>query len=448
MSSFSRRRILQSAASGLGLFAGIAPWAPARSRNHDTDVVVVGAGASGLAATENLRARGHGVRLLEASTRTGGRVLTDTTTFGQPYDRGAHWLHNWKTNSLAAWGHAQGFDIYEAPEEEVTYIGNRAASRDEQDRFERARDAAIKAIGKAGKRGRDVSPAGVVPDAGEWNATVHQSIGPYEIGKDFDRFSCQDWWDSEDGADAYCREGFGTLLMHRVRDIEVELNTPVSRIDWSGDGVEVETDRGRIRAACCVVTVSTGVLAAEGIRFDPALPTAKQEAFQQISMGTYNHLALQFSRNFFGIGADGYLNYQIANGSAGSPAGMSMLVNLHGGSLSFGEVGGEFARELEREGVDGGVDFALAELRRIFGGEVDRHFVKGHATRWGSDPHYLGAYASAEPGGYAGRRELRKPVGDRLFFAGEACDKYESATVHGAWRSGRKAAKRVDKMLA
>ncbi len=441
------RHLLNTATRIPGLRAGVVPWSPGQNRGRDVDVIVVGAGIAGLAATISLRRRGRSVRLLEASGRVGGRVVTDLSTFGLPYDRGAHWLHNRSANPLVEWGRDQGFDIYPVADREILYVGNRVASADEARAYDRAYRAAIRAIGKAGKKGRDVSPSEVVPDAGEWTATVHQAIGPFEMGKDFDRFSCRDWWDQEEGSDAICRQGYGSLVAQFAKDVEVELDTAVNRIDWSGDGVRVHTGRGSMRASCCIVTVSTGVLAANGIRFDPDLPDSLQAAFDGISMGIYNHLALQFSQNFFGIGADAYLTYQIPNSSAKSPAGMGMLLNQCGSNLSFGDVGGEFARELEREGVDGGIEFARGELRKIFGSDVDRYFIKGDATRWGSDPHYLGAYASAEPGAYRHRRELRKPVADRIFFAGEACDRYEWSTVHGACRSGRKTAKRVNKKL-
>ena len=48
-----------------------------------------------------------------------------------------------------------------------------------------------------------MSPASVVPDAGSWHDLVHFAIGPYEMAKDFDAFSCVDWWNSEDGRDFF-----------------------------------------------------------------------------------------------------------------------------------------------------------------------------------------------------------------------------------------------------
>ena len=116
--------------------------------------------------------------------------------------------------------------------------------------------------------------------------------------------------------------------------------------------------------------------------------------------------------------------------------------------IDHSRVGGEFARELEKEGVDGGIDFALGELRKIFGSKIDQHFIKGDATRWGSDPLYYRSYASAEPGAHRYRKHLRKPIGDRIYFSGEACSKLHWSTLHGSYETGVRAAKSVELILA
>ena len=449
MKNHNRRNFLKQI-SATALLPGTLtpPLIQAESRSNDVDVVVVGAGAAGLAATDVLRSNGRSVLLLEASNRIGGRVTTDLNMFGVPYDRGAHWIHNGLGNPLFAYGKENGFDLYSAPDDDILYIGSREADKSEQETFEKEFDRAVRAIGKAGSRGRDVSPSEVVPNGSEWHDTVHLNIGPYEMAKDYDHFSCKDWWNSDDGQDAYCKQGYGALLGHRVRDIRAELGHTVESIDWQGKGVTVHTNQGAIKAAKCIVTTSTGVLANDAIRFVPELPVAKQESFHGISMGIYNHLALQFSHNIFGIGDDGYVLYKLDSKGANSPRGMSLLVNISGSNLSFGDVGGEFARELEREGVAGGVDFALSELRKIFGTDVDKAFIKGDATRWGSDQLFFGSYASAEPGAFGMRRELRKPIAEKLFFAGEACHASAWATVHGAFESGARQGARVNNLFS
>ena len=263
------------------------------------------------------------------------------------------------------------------------------------------------------------------------------------MAKDYDGFSCKDWWESEDGPDRYCREGYGTLLAHSAQDIPVHLSTPATVVDWSGSGVVVSTDSGSIRAQACLVTASTGVLAAGALRFVPALPDEKQDSFAKISMGFYDHVALLFSENVFGTEADGYLLYNADTHGARSPALAGFLTNVSGTGLTLADVGGKFARELELAGRDAAIDFVLGELRRLLGTEIDRHIVRTDFVPWGQNPWTRGSYASAEPGAYGLRQILRQPVGDRIWFAGEACSVADSTTVHGAHKTGRDAARDI-----
>ncbi len=444
-----RRHILKAgAALGAVSALGLAPWRSGQARSHHYDVVVVGAGVAGLAAMETLKKQGVSAILLEASDRRGGRVMTDHSIFGVPYDMGAHWFHGRNNNPLYDYAKKKGFNTYKAPDDEILYVGGREAKSSEYKEFEKWMERAEGAMSKAGRRGKDVSPASVVPDAGDWKNTVNFMTGPFEMAQNMTDFSCKDWWGSQDGRDGYCSEGLGTVVMHRTRKITVELNTPVWQIDWGNNGIVAHTARGAIKARNCIITVSTGVLANSRIKFNPALPADKEESFHQISMGHYNHLALQFDKNFFGIGDDGYLTYKIPSNRSHPTPAMAMLVNLHGSNLSLADVGGEFARELEGEGVEGGIDFALGELRKIFGNKANRNLIKGHATQWSSNPFFDGAYAAAKPGSFKYRKILRQSVDRQIYFAGEACHKRQWATVHGAYNSGIEVAKRVGKRLA
>lgn len=439
----TRRRVL----AGLAAFPTVSLIPRARAES-DTDVVVIGAGAAGLAASQELRRRQLRVTTLEARNRIGGRAHTDHEVFGVPYDIGAHWLQGGNRNPFVRNPERNGFTIYPAPDDETVYIGNREATDAESEAYDRAYRRTIRAISAAGRQGRDVSPAEVVPDTGDWHDLVHFNIGAYEQGKDYDGFSCLDWWESEGGAESYCREGYGSLLAHSARDIPVHLSTPATSVDWSGSGVVVSTESGSIQARACLVTASTGVLAAGSIRFNPALPVEKQESFAKISMGFYDHVALLLSENIFGTEADGYLFYNADTHRAQSPALAGFLTNVSGTRLTLADVGGNFARELELAGRDAAIDFVRGELRRLFGTGVDRHIVGADFVPWGLDPWTRGAYASAEPGAHPLRRVLRQPLGDRIWFAGEACSSASWATVHGAYRTGQDAAHEISRSLS
>lgn len=441
--AINRRRFLLLG----GTLASASLW-PRVARPTQPDVIVIGAGAAGMAAARTLIEAGLEVTVVEADKRIGGRVHTDTSIFGVPYDIGAHWLHIGHLNPFVRYGQKNGFDVYEAPDEESLYVGDREATDGEYAEYEGALNATYRAIAKAGRSGQDVSAASVAPQGGDWSSLAHMVIGPWSMGKNLDQFSTADWWSGEDGTDWYCRQGYGTLWSHSAQGIQVELSTRVTKIDWGGPGVKVHTDRGVITARACIVTVSTGILASETLRFVPELSPAKQESFHRISMGLYNHIAFQFRRNFFGTGEDGYLLYKLPPSDGGPPYGFGLLTNIGGTNLSYGDVGGRLAWALEDEGTEAALSFGLEQLRKIFGSDVDKEFVKGHVTTWGRNPFTLGSYASAEPGAYHLRATLREPVGDRVWFAGEACSPNLWAMVAGAHLSGIQVAKNVAMVLA
>jgi hypothetical protein len=104
MIALSRRSFL---ASSVAVAAHPALAIPAPS---GMDVVIIGAGASGIAAARRIAAAGRKLALFEATDRVGGRCFTDTRTFGIPYDRGAHWIHMPDTNLIAKLGLKTGLD--------------------------------------------------------------------------------------------------------------------------------------------------------------------------------------------------------------------------------------------------------------------------------------------------------------------------------------------------
>jgi monoamine oxidase len=223
----------------------------------------------------------------------------------------------------------------------------------------------------------------------------------------------------------------------------VRLNTPVRRIRWDGPGAVVETDTGSIRARAVIVTASTGVLASGAIRFTPDLPVATQQAVADIPMGMLAKIPLQIRDQRFGL--EPFTDVLLARRGRRD---LYFLSFPFATDLMVGFVGGDLGWELSAAGEAAAVDFAVQGLVEMFGSNAAAAVVKGALTPWASNPWTRGAYAAASPGRYGAREALARPVGDRIFFAGEALAGGLIQTCGGAFRSGEAAARAVARTLA
>ena len=123
---------------------------------READIVVIGAGAAGIAAARRIQAANRKVIVVEAAGQIGGRCLTDTATFDVPFDRGARWLHNPDTNPMVKLARSAGLDIYPAPLGQKIRIGRRNARAGETEEFLAALVRANRAIDDASRGKVDV----------------------------------------------------------------------------------------------------------------------------------------------------------------------------------------------------------------------------------------------------------------------------------------------------
>lgn len=262
-------------------------------------------------------------------------------------------------------------------------------------------------------------------------------------GQELEDVSVRDWWAGSDGEDFYCRAGYGTLVAHYGRNIPVQLNTLVTEVDWSGQGVVISTNQGNITARYCIVTVSLGVLAAGGVRFLPDLPDWKREAIDGFNMGNYLTVGLKFKKKRI-IPVRNNVWFW-ANGSHDQM--LEFMSNMGGWGVSRANASGNLAKELENAGEKSAINFALKRLKSALGSRVTRSFRKGSATTWINNPLTRGTWAFAKPGKAHLRPDLRLPVGKSVFFAGEACHANMFATCHGALLSGQSTGRSVARRL-
>ena len=402
------------------------------------DVVVVGAGAAGLAATREARDLGLTVLALEASDRIGGRAFTDPRPFGLPWDRGCHWLHSADVNPFTPLADGYGFRYRREPPARRVHLGPRWATPEEAQAQEAFVDRGFEAALAAGRAGRDVAVASVVerdhPWIGVFEAVVHAEWGVgLEEASTGDAAAYRDTrrnWPVEDG--------YGALVARHAAGVEVTRSTGVERIEWGGRGVRVATPKGTLEAGATIVTVSTGVLAAGAIRFEPALPDWKLEAVAALPLGAANKVAFKIDGRRLGVEEHTSLLAPLADGTL-----VGFQLRPFGWDLVNGYLAGPPCRELEREGEAGMTAAMLEALTGVFGGEIASHVEATACTTWGRDPLVRGAYAAARPGLSRCRADLARPLGERLFFAGEATSPEWFSTCHGAHLSGIATARAV-----
>lgn len=430
---------------------------------ESADVVVVGAGAAGLAAADALQEAGFGVVVLEARERTGGRILTHRDArVPVPIELGAEFVHG------------------EAPE---TTRLLREAGRVVLDLSGPSWERRGSHLRPAGEYWRQVDRVlslyrGEGPDLalGDWLARKPGGR-PLARGRTLARRFVQGFH-AADLARASARaiagqgeaptesarragrvvDGYDRLIQwleRRLRDLR--LRSPVAGISWEKGRAELEVrPEGagpyRIAARAVVITVPLGVLQAGSLPFHPELPAGTRRALGLLAMGSVIHMAFWFreapwtlvedqdlSRLRFLHTDDEAINVWWTNYPARLP-------------LAVAWSGGPPAAALLSQGPDAVADHALGVLADTLG--LTRRRVESRVEAfwthdWTADPWSRGAYSYPLVGGADAARDLARPIQGTLFLAGEAMDSEgRNGTVEGALGSGLRAAGQVRKALA
>jgi monoamine oxidase len=430
------RREFLAASAALASLPGLSRSANAAPVPREADIVVIGAGAAGIAAARRVQAANRKVIVLEADSRLGGRCWTDSATFDVPFDRGARWLHNPETNPMIRLARGAGLDMAAAPLGQRIRVGQRNARAGETEQFLAALVRANRAIDDAARGGKaDAACESVLPkDLGDWAASADFVLGANAVGKDLRDVSVMDRGRAQDrNAAIGCRQGLGRLITTLGGGLPVALSTPANQVIWNNHDVAVETPAGKIAARAAVVTVSSNVLAAGNIRFTPE-PKRQLEAATKLSLGSYDRIALWLPGNPLGLAPDDAVIEQ-----SNSTRTALLSANIAGSSLCLIDVAGSFGRDLSGQGEPAMVAFAAEWLKKLFGSDLVLAVKKSSVTRWNASPFILGAMSVAAPGGQPSRKILAEPSGN-LFLAGEATHETLWGTVDGAWESGERAA--------
>jgi len=437
----NRRQLLQGLGAGALLGGMRAAWAaPAAA----PEVLVIGAGGAGLVAAKELMKSGVPALVLEARDRIGGRAFTDSS-LGVPWDRGCSWLHSPNVNPWVGYARRNEFELVPDEYARHTYDGARRMSDRETAGYRALTERMMGELNEAARRGLDIPAAEAFTQAtfaDPWYPMVESDLTGWE-GIEPANFSALDSGSYiEDGDDLMIPRGYGALLAHYAKDVEVRLNAPVSRIRWNAAGVTAETRSGTATARVAIVALPSTVIADGAVIFTPNLPVEVLQAHHDLPLGLLDKIALKFKRNIFPSERTEFLQLRRAEGRS-----LGFLTRHWGSNVGIAFAGGRYARELEGAGEAAAVEQALAELTAMLGGEVRKQFDRGAATAWAADPFARGAYSHCLPGRFGARAMLTRPVGERIVFAGEHTEQSAYGTLHGAYHSGVRAAAEAKRLL-
>ena len=203
----------------------------------ERDVVIVGAGAAGIAAMRRLAASHLSAIVLEATARVGGRAWTCNVA-GMQLDLGCGWLHSANRNPWTRIAEGAGFVVdRRAP----------AWGRQYQDiGFSQADQAAARRAYAGWEQRMESTPptsdcaADALEPEDEWNAYL-QAISGFTNGAGLEQISVADYT-AYDAASTGCNwrtpAGYGTVIAASLpHPIDLRLSTPVQSIELDRRGV-------------------------------------------------------------------------------------------------------------------------------------------------------------------------------------------------------------------
>jgi monoamine oxidase len=445
-----------------------------------TEVIVIGAGASGLSAAVALADAGLSVTVLEARDRIGGRMFTLLDPkLHAPIELGAEFIHGRPSEILDLFKnrhiHFREVDgdnwcVEEGRVSPCDFFAEVDKILQKMKRFDSKEDQSFADFLKQyGSRLKDTLRLRRAKQWATGYVSGFNAADPALVGVNWLVQGMRAEERIEGDRSFRAEHGYSDLLeifrqQLQDRGIVVQRSTAVESIQWHPGQVDIVATNPngivRFTAPRVLITVPLGVLQARSdergaIQFTPELPKRKQNAISNTAMGKVIRVTLRFRERFWER-----LPQSRAKGSK-SMDGMSFLfshddwfptwwtaapVKL---PLLVGWAPFHGAARLSGQSESFVIEKSIETLHRLLGigvQELEKLLEHAYFHDWQSDPFSRGAYSYGKVGKDQAPQALAAPVANTLFFAGEATDiTGHNGTVHGAIASGKRAAAEIVK---
>jgi len=362
-----------------------------KTYHYSGKVIIIGAGASGLAAAKVLEKNNVDYKVLEATNRYGGRLKKDTILADFPIDIGAEWLHS----APITLNKLKGKYGDEIDEELIPYHLDCTAI---------------------------------------WNGTEYKVNSSWQ--NDFrynflpeSKFKNTTWYD-------FVNENIAKTVLQNIH-----YNSPVVSIDYSNNKVSViTTDGTTYEADRILVTVPIGVLKSEKISFIPEIKQERKDAIDEITFHPGFKVVMKFSDKFY----PDAIECEVDNGEKGYydiAFGKETQDNI----LGFLCTGDETQKYYDLNSNEQIIDSLISELDQIFDGKASANYSGEYILEnWGQYEFTLGTWTQAFQEKKSNLKILNQSLDQKVYFAGEINDPYKQMGVPGAILSGYYS---IDKLL-
>ena len=446
---YSKRTILRFAFGVIsGLLSGNA-FASKRENLQGKNIVVIGAGISGLVAANMLQNRGAEVLVLEARSQLGGRTRT-SMHLGAPFEIGAGWIHGPSPdNPIRQLADSAGSIFFITNDDSIELYTTSGSEIDEDDWDE------IEEIWYEVLDELDVESAGsLLQNVNEYDDEIwddpnirwiFSAYTEFDYGASLNDISAGLIHEMSgfSGDDVILTDGYQKVIDLLAKNIKIRKNTSVRSVIYSdNDQVKIETNGGIFSGDYAICSVPLGVLKNNSIAFSPDLPSQLQSSIDRVGFGTVTKLAIKFTNQFW----DSEVQYYgtVAEETGRWPLWLNYRT-FSDENILLGFCFGDYALAADKMSDQNLLNDALEVLRNVWEDDVS-NVAAIMRTNWLEDPLSFGAYSFPKPDNSEEDFEIfSEPLKGRVFFCGEHTNLRFLATTHGALMSGMRVANQISK---